>query len=328
MGAGGCISPREGQNDNQPLFKTKYDDGACNPIIQPEYYDGACGRIAKTKEAKDLGTLKRRPHTWRKSRGQSSLVPEDTLKELAFYVADDLQTLSSISQVSKTIYRFVKGVLKMQLSVYAVGKYRVPYPLVAAVGVGCVADYEALVNIGNYDVNQRNDFGFTPLISAATKSQNDAARFLLAQPNIDVNAETDDGWTALAWAVQNGNVELTKWLLEHEDLKNINGTVCEDYYLSPYDLRAYSPQHVPGFLRLKVSWQSMSRHRPFPTLLLGMHFHRGRDHDEIIEMLLSKSLHRGISKKHLNIALTLAQCNGHTKLAETMQRFMMGMEDK
>ena len=80
--------------------------------------------------------------------------------------------------------------------------------------------------------------------------------------------------------------------------------------LSPYDLRAYAPQHVAGFLRLKVSWQSMSRYRPFPTLLLGMHFHRGRDHDEIIEMLLSKSLHRGISKKHLNIALTLAQCNG------------------
>ena len=57
MGAGGCISPREGQNDNQPLLKTKYDDGACNPIIQPEYYDGACGRIAKTKEAKDCGDL-------------------------------------------------------------------------------------------------------------------------------------------------------------------------------------------------------------------------------------------------------------------------------
>ena len=214
----------------------------------------------------------------------------------------------------------------MQLSVYAVRKYRVPYPLMAAVGVGCVVDYKAMVNIGNYDVNQQNDFGFTALISAAAKSQNDAARFLLAQPNIDVNAETEDGWTALAWAVQNGNVELTKWLLEREDLKNINGTVCEDYYISPYDLRAYAPQRVAGFLRLKVPWQSTSRHRPFPTLLLGMQFHQGRDHDEIIEMLLSKSLHRGISKKHLNFALTMAQCNNHTKLAETIQRFMMGME--
>ena len=274
------------------------------------------------------GTLKRRPRAWRKSRGQTPLVSEDTLKELAFYVANDFQTLSNMSQVSKTIYMFVKGVLKVQLSVYAVRKYRVPFPLMAAVGVGCVVDYEAMVNIGNYDVNQQNNFGFTALISAAAKSQNDAARFLLAQPNIDVNAENEDGWTALAWAVQNGNVELTRWLLEREDLKNINGTVCEDYYISPYELRTYAPQRVAGFLRLKVPWQSMSRHRPFPTLLLGMQFHQGRDHDEIIEMLLAKSLHRGISKKHLNFALTMAQCNNHTRLAETIQRFMMGLDDK
>ena len=258
------------------------------------------------------------------------LVPEETIQELGFYVANDLQTLSSLSRVSKAIYAFLKDVLKKQLSVYAVDKYRVPYPLMAAVGVGCAVDYKALVNIGKYDVNQPNDFGFTPLISAAAKSRNGAASFLLAQPNIDVNAETENGMTALAWAVQNGNVRLTKWLLERGDLKSIDGTaVSNDYYLSPYDLKRYLPQHVPGFLRLKVPWNSQWRQCSFPTLLLAMHFHQGRDHDEIIAMLLAKyEDFGGVPKKQLNIALTLAQCNGQSRLAETIQRSMMGMEDK
>jgi len=64
------------------------------------------------------------------------------------------------------------------------------------------------------DVNQMDEYGFTPLIEAAIADNIEIAQYLLdhgAAPNMqDVT-----GGTALQWAVENNNLALAKLLLDH-----------------------------------------------------------------------------------------------------------------
>jgi hypothetical protein len=64
------------------------------------------------------------------------------------------------------------------------------------------------------DVNQIDEYGFTPLIEAAIVDNLEMSRLLLSH-GADVNKQDVTGGTALQWAVENNNQELCKLLIKH-----------------------------------------------------------------------------------------------------------------
>lgn len=65
------------------------------------------------------------------------------------------------------------------------------------------------------NINDIDEYGFTPLIEAAIANKNDTAKLLVAKGAM-VNASDTTNNTALFWAVDNGNLALTKFLLENK----------------------------------------------------------------------------------------------------------------
>lgn len=65
----------------------------------------------------------------------------------------------------------------------------------------------------NEDVNQFDEYGFTPLIESAIANNTEIAKLLLAH-NADPNQADMMGGTALHWAAENNNLSLAKVLLE------------------------------------------------------------------------------------------------------------------
>ncbi len=63
------------------------------------------------------------------------------------------------------------------------------------------------------DINQFDEYGFTPLIEAAIANNIEIAKFLLER-NADPNQKDMVGGTALHWAVENNNEELVRRLLD------------------------------------------------------------------------------------------------------------------
>jgi len=70
-----------------------------------------------------------------------------------------------------------------------------------------------LLNYGE-DVNQIDEYGFTPLIEAAIVDNIEISKFLLSQ-GADPNKQDVTGGTALQWAVENNNKSLCTLLLNH-----------------------------------------------------------------------------------------------------------------
>lgn len=62
-------------------------------------------------------------------------------------------------------------------------------------------------------VNQLDEYGFTPLIEAAIADNQDIAKMLIDY-GADVNLQDMTGGTALHWAVENNNISLSQVLLE------------------------------------------------------------------------------------------------------------------
>jgi hypothetical protein len=78
-------------------------------------------------------------------------------------------------------------------------------------GLSEVQQYLAL-NPENLD--ERDEYGFTPLIEAVIFNKTDIVNFLLAA-NVNVNETSVTGHTALHWSVENYNLELSETLLKH-----------------------------------------------------------------------------------------------------------------
>ena len=64
------------------------------------------------------------------------------------------------------------------------------------------------------DFNIKNEFGITPLMSAAHSGNIKLGRFLLKYV-VNVNEEDKEGNTALYYAVENSHLEVVKVLHEH-----------------------------------------------------------------------------------------------------------------
>jgi hypothetical protein len=77
-------------------------------------------------------------------------------------------------------------------------------------------DQQGVINILRYgvNVNEIDEYGFTPLIEAAIANNIDISRILLSQ-NANPNQQDVTGGTALHWAAENSNIELCKLLLSH-----------------------------------------------------------------------------------------------------------------
>ena len=253
-------------------------------------------------------------------------LPEDILKFLIKLLANDILSLSSFSLMGKAPRKWANVILKKRLYIYATKKYGIKAPLVRAAALGKLSDCKAMVNIGNYNINKRNKFGFTALISASTKDHDDVVRYFLSLPNIDINIKTEDHATALTWAIQNGNVELTKLFCERSELQNINADANDDYHF-PHDILKWHPR----FCSINVkAYRNNSKEIafPLPALLMAMNYHRGHNHDLIVKYLLNKYLNCGISKKHVSDGLMMAQKNCHTHLEPSFHTVLLSFEDK
>ncbi len=75
-------------------------------------------------------------------------------------------------------------------------------------------DIRQLIRYGD-DVNQIDEYGFTPLIEAAIVDNIEISKLLLSQ-GADPNKQDVTGGTALQWAVENNNSKLCKLLLAHQ----------------------------------------------------------------------------------------------------------------
>lgn len=64
------------------------------------------------------------------------------------------------------------------------------------------------------DFNISNEFGMTPLMSAAHSGNVELVKFLLKYV-VNINQEDKEGYTALYYAVESGNLETVKILHEH-----------------------------------------------------------------------------------------------------------------
>ena len=254
--------------------------------------------------------------------GELCALPDGILRQLILFLTNDLVTLSNFSMMGKIVRKWANKELKKQLYEYVTKKYGAT-PLVHCCGLGNLSDCKAMIGIGNYNVNKRNKFGFTALISASLKDHEHVVEYLLQLPNVDINIKNADGGTALSWAIQNGNTKLTKLFCEREHV-NVNADVNDEYFFHP-SLRENS-RYSYAHLRLYRNYGSSAL--PLPALLTAMNYHRGHNHDKIVKYLVNKFLNKGVTKKHVNDAYMLAHKNGHVLLEEFFCTTLLRFEDK
>ena len=73
------------------------------------------------------------------------------------------------------------------------------------------------------DVNNANNYGYTPLMWANTRGHLEIVKYLMEQ-GANVNQADIDGWTPLIWASRNGHLEIVKYLVsqgaDYSSIKN------------------------------------------------------------------------------------------------------------
>jgi len=75
-----------------------------------------------------------------------------------------------------------------------------------------------LVEIGGYNINQRDCMGSTPLVWAAMYGHEGAAKILLGCGDISPNEPDEDDQAPLLWAARNGHEGVVKILLGQDDI--------------------------------------------------------------------------------------------------------------
>lgn len=95
---------------------------------------------------------------------------------------------------------------------------------------GTVTELKELMEKYPNSINNQNENGFTPLILACYRGNNEVAEFLVNNVK-DIDVSSDMGTALMACAVK-GNVELAKLLLEkgcNPNLTDVNGTTALIY---------------------------------------------------------------------------------------------------
>lgn len=82
------------------------------------------------------------------------------------------------------------------------------------------------------DVNQIDEYGFTPLIETAIVNDISLTRYIL-ECGADVNQKDMVGGSALYWSVENNNLEMTRLLLEHKADPNTYNNNGEPILVKP-----------------------------------------------------------------------------------------------
>lgn len=82
------------------------------------------------------------------------------------------------------------------------------------------------------NLNQWDEYGFTPLIEAAISDNLEIAK-LLVEYGADVNLKDSTGGTALHWAAENNNLALSKLLLDHGADANAYTFAGQPVYVMP-----------------------------------------------------------------------------------------------
>lgn len=82
------------------------------------------------------------------------------------------------------------------------------------------------------DINQTDEFGFTPLIETAIVNDIELTKLLLDH-GADVNEKDMVGGTALHWSVENNNLEMTRLLLKHGANPNEYNNNGEPIFVKP-----------------------------------------------------------------------------------------------
>ena len=92
---------------------------------------------------------------------------------------------------------------------------------------GTVAELKELMEKNPNSINEQNENGFTPLILACYRGNNDVAKFLIKEVK-DIDALSEMGTALMACSVK-GNVEIAKLLLEkgcNPNLTDSSGTTA------------------------------------------------------------------------------------------------------
>lgn len=82
------------------------------------------------------------------------------------------------------------------------------------------------------DINEFDEYGFTPLIESAIANHTHMAKILL-EKGADPNKKDLVGGTALHWAVENNNMDLCKLLLENKADPNAHNLSAEPLLVKP-----------------------------------------------------------------------------------------------
>ena len=128
----------------------------------------------------------------------------------------------------KNFRRFSHMVLALLILVYPCeSRAEFSYNLFHRATVGTPEDLQRAVDAG-YDVNARNDEGWTPLMLAAASNENVEVTKLLLKYGADIQAETDRRFTPLDLAVMfNENPDVVRVLLDH------GADVAKDSFRAP-----------------------------------------------------------------------------------------------
>lgn len=88
------------------------------------------------------------------------------------------------------------------------------YSLANTILEGTRKEVKEVLKLGA-DVNELDEYGYTPLIEAAIVEKTSIAKLLVAE-GAEINAQDVTGRTALHWAVETHNIPLCQFLLDHK----------------------------------------------------------------------------------------------------------------
>jgi uncharacterized protein len=106
---------------------------------------------------------------------------------------------------------------------------------------GEMENLKEILRSGEIDINQKNEFGDTPLTQACEEGNKEMVELILSIKHLDINLAGMDEYTPLHCAVQKSFVQIVDLLLEHgakvDVVDNDGNTPLVEAVMSNKDLR-------------------------------------------------------------------------------------------